>query len=153
MKYFMYHFTKKYSFAFVLIRPTRLVLKDHFSCILSVRTRLVSLISINRKEYFFGRHLCNRSICSSCHKLCLRWGKGALVRMPLTVCNPRQIKKTSFVVVVVLINDKTLKLSNLLSFSSMKFLYILHSGCWIKLNYRFWPDLIQFKFHEQYRQW
>ena len=54
--------SKKYSFVFVLIRPTNLVLKEHFFCILSVPTRLVSLISIKRKEYFFGRHLCNRSM-------------------------------------------------------------------------------------------
>ena len=53
---------KKYSFVFVLIRPTNLVLKEHFFCILSVPTRLVSLISIKRKEYFFGCHLCNQSI-------------------------------------------------------------------------------------------
>ena len=52
----------KYSFVFVLIRPTSLVLKEHFFCILSVLTRLVSLISTKTKEYFFGRHLCIRSI-------------------------------------------------------------------------------------------
>ena len=44
----------KYSFVFVLIRPTSLVLKEHFFCILSVLTRLVSLISTKTKEYFFG---------------------------------------------------------------------------------------------------
>ena len=53
---------KKYSFVFVLIRPTSLVLKEHFFCILSVLTRLVSLISTKTKEYFFGRHLCIPSI-------------------------------------------------------------------------------------------
>ena len=52
----------KYSFVFVLIRPTSLVLKEHLFCILSVLTRLVSLISTKTKEYFFGRHLCIRSI-------------------------------------------------------------------------------------------
>ena len=40
---------KKYSFVFVLIRPTSLVLKEHFFCILSMLTRLVRLISIKRK--------------------------------------------------------------------------------------------------------
>ena len=35
---------KKYSFVFVLIRPTSLVLKELFFCILSVLTRLVMLI-------------------------------------------------------------------------------------------------------------
>ena len=52
----------KYSFVFVLIRPTSLVLKEHFFCILSVLTRLVSLISKKTKEYLFGRHLCIRSM-------------------------------------------------------------------------------------------
>ena len=52
----------KYSFVFVLIRPTSLVLKEHFFCILSVLTRLVSLIRTKTKEYFFGRHLRIRSI-------------------------------------------------------------------------------------------
>ena len=41
---------KKYSFVFVLIRPTSLFLMEHFFCILSVPTRLESLISIKRKE-------------------------------------------------------------------------------------------------------
>ena len=50
--------TKKYSFVFVLIRPTSLVLKKLFFCILSVLTRLVWLISAKTKEHFFGRHLC-----------------------------------------------------------------------------------------------
>ena len=50
------------SFVSVLIRPTSLVLKEHFFCILSVLTKLVSLISTKTKEYFFGRHLCIRSI-------------------------------------------------------------------------------------------
>ena len=53
---------KKFSFVFVLIRPTSLVLKERFFCILSVLTRLVRLNSIKTKEYFFGRHLCIRSI-------------------------------------------------------------------------------------------
>ena len=53
---------KKYSFVFVVIKPTSLVLKELFFCILSVPMRLVTLISIKRKEYFFGRHLCNWSI-------------------------------------------------------------------------------------------
>ena len=52
----------KYSFVFVLIRPTSLVLKEHFFCILSVLMRLVSLISTKTKEYFVGRHLCIRSM-------------------------------------------------------------------------------------------
>ena len=53
---------KKYSFVFVLIRPTSLVLKVLFFCILSVLTRLVRLISTTTKEYSFGPHLCIRSI-------------------------------------------------------------------------------------------
>ena len=53
---------KKYSLVFVLIRSTSLFRKEHFFCILSVPKRLVSLISIKRKENFFGRHLCNRSM-------------------------------------------------------------------------------------------
>ena len=44
---------KKYSFVFVLIRKTSLVLKEHFFCILSVQTRLVRLISTKTTEYFF----------------------------------------------------------------------------------------------------
>ena len=54
--------SKKYSFVFVLIRPTSLVLKEYFFCILCVRTRLVSPISAKSKEYFFGRHLCIRTM-------------------------------------------------------------------------------------------
>ena len=42
---------KKYSFVIVLIKPTSLALKEHFFCISSVPTRLVSLIGIKRKEY------------------------------------------------------------------------------------------------------
>ena len=53
---------KKYAFLSVLIRPTSLVLNELFFCILSVVTRLVRLISTKTKEYFFGRHLCIRSI-------------------------------------------------------------------------------------------
>ena len=53
---------KKYYFVFVLIRPTSLLLRELFFCILPVPKRLVSLVSIKRKEYFFGRHLCNRSM-------------------------------------------------------------------------------------------
>ena len=60
---------KKYSFVFVLIRPTSLVLKQLFFCILSVQTRLVRLISTKTKEYFFGRHLCIRSIYSLYRRL------------------------------------------------------------------------------------
>ena len=52
----------------MLIRPTSLVLKELFFCILSVPTRLVSLVSIKRKEYFFGHHLCNRSIPTMKHQ-------------------------------------------------------------------------------------
>ena len=52
---------KKYSLVYVLIRLTSLALKQHFFCILYMHTRLVSLISIYTKEYFFGRHLCIRS--------------------------------------------------------------------------------------------
>ena len=36
--------------------------KGMFLCILSVLTRLVGLISTKTIEYFFGRHLCNRSM-------------------------------------------------------------------------------------------
>ena len=53
---------KNCSFVYVLIRPTSLVLKEHFFCILSVLTRLVGLISTKTIEYFFDRHLCNRSM-------------------------------------------------------------------------------------------
>ena len=53
---------KKNSFVFVLITPTSLVLKELFFCILSVPMRRVTLISIKRKEYFFGCHLCSWSI-------------------------------------------------------------------------------------------
>ena len=42
----------------MLIRPTSLVLKELFFCILSVLTRLVRLIGTKTTEYFFGRHLC-----------------------------------------------------------------------------------------------
>ena len=42
-----------YSFVYVLIRTTILVLKEHFFCTLSVLTRLVSLISAKTIEYFF----------------------------------------------------------------------------------------------------
>ena len=51
-----------YSFVYVLIRPTSLVRREHFLCILSVLTRLVGLISTKKIGYFFGRPLCNRSI-------------------------------------------------------------------------------------------
>ena len=47
---------KKYSFVFVIIRPTSLVLKELLFCILSMLTRLVRLISTKTKEHFFGRH-------------------------------------------------------------------------------------------------
>ena len=53
---------KNYSFVYVLIRPTSLVLKEQFCCILYVLTRLVGLISTKTIEYFFDRHLCNRSM-------------------------------------------------------------------------------------------
>ena len=46
----------------MLLRTTSLVLKELFSCILSVLTRLVRLISTKTKEYLFGRHLFIRSI-------------------------------------------------------------------------------------------
>ena len=49
-------------FVFVLVRKTSLVLKELFFCTSSVLTRLVRLISTKTKEYFFGRHLCIRSI-------------------------------------------------------------------------------------------
>jgi len=42
-----------YSVVFVLIRPTSLVLKQLFFCILSVLTRLVRLISTGAEECFF----------------------------------------------------------------------------------------------------
>ena len=49
--------TKKYSFVLVLIRPTSLVLKKLFFCILSVLMRLERLIITKTKEYyFFGHH-------------------------------------------------------------------------------------------------
>ena len=51
-----------YSFVYVLMRLTSLALKQHFFCILSMQTGLVRLISTKTKEYFFGRHLCIRSI-------------------------------------------------------------------------------------------
>ena len=57
---------KRYSFVFLLIRPTSLILKEHFFCILSVPTRLVNLISMKRKEYIFGCHLCHRSTGQWC---------------------------------------------------------------------------------------
>ena len=45
---------KKYSFVFVLIRPTNLILKEHFFCILCLPMRLVSLTSIKRKNIFLA---------------------------------------------------------------------------------------------------
>ena len=42
-----------YSFVNVLIRPTSLVLKEHFFCILSVLTRPVGLIRTKTIEQFF----------------------------------------------------------------------------------------------------
>ena len=42
-----------YSFVYMLIRPTGLVLKEHFFCILSVLKRLVGLISTKTIGYFF----------------------------------------------------------------------------------------------------
>ena len=50
---------QKYSFVFVLIRPSSLVLKELFFRILSVLTRL---ISTKTKENFFGHHLYIRSM-------------------------------------------------------------------------------------------
>ena len=41
-----------------------LVLKELLFYILSVLTRLMRLISTKTKEYFFGRHLCIRSMLS-----------------------------------------------------------------------------------------
>ena len=41
-----------YSFVYVLIRPTSLVLKEHFFCIFCVLTRLVGLISTETIGYF-----------------------------------------------------------------------------------------------------
>ena len=40
------------SYVYVLIRPTSLVLKEHFFCILTVLTRLVGLISTKTIEHF-----------------------------------------------------------------------------------------------------
>ena len=42
-----------YSFVYVLIRPTSFVLKEHFSCTLSVLMRLVGLISTKYNRIFF----------------------------------------------------------------------------------------------------
>ena len=42
-----------YSFVNVEIRPTSLVLMEHFFCIFSVLTRLVGLISTKTIQYFF----------------------------------------------------------------------------------------------------
>ena len=42
-----------YSFVNVLIRPTILVLKERFFCILSVLSRLEGLISTKTTEYYF----------------------------------------------------------------------------------------------------
>ena len=53
---------KKYSFVFVLISLTSLVCTDRIQKKSCFRTRLVGLISAKTKEYFFGRHLCIRSI-------------------------------------------------------------------------------------------
>ena len=44
---------KKYSFVFEIIRPTSLVLKKLFFCILSLLTRLLRLIRTKTKEYIF----------------------------------------------------------------------------------------------------
>ena len=60
---------KKYSFVFVLIRLTSLVIKDKVQKKCSFRTRLVGLISTKTKECFFGRHLCMRSIITQNVKL------------------------------------------------------------------------------------
>ena len=50
----MHKWGQKNSFVFVLIRPTSLILKEHFLlCILSMLTGLVSLIGTKTKEYFF----------------------------------------------------------------------------------------------------
>ena len=46
--------TKKLFFVYVLIRPTSLVLKEHFFCILSVLTRLVRLISAKTIAFFLA---------------------------------------------------------------------------------------------------
>ena len=53
---------KKYPFVFVLLSLTSLVSTDKIQKKSSFRTRLVGLISTKTKEYFFGRHLCIRSI-------------------------------------------------------------------------------------------
>ena len=45
-----------------VIRLTSLVDMDKIQKKYSFRTRLVGLISMKTKEYFFGRHLCNWSI-------------------------------------------------------------------------------------------
>ena len=59
-----------YCFVYVLIRPTSLILKEHFFCILSMLTRLVGLINTKTQKdpgYFFPLPfiLCNRSIGTS----------------------------------------------------------------------------------------
>ena len=53
---------KKYSFVYVLIRLTSLVCMCKIQKKCCLRARLVSLISTYTTEYFFGRHLCIRSI-------------------------------------------------------------------------------------------
>ena len=53
---------KKYYFVYVLIRLTSLVCMYKIQKKCCLKARLVSLISTLTKEYFFGRHLCIRSI-------------------------------------------------------------------------------------------
>ena len=43
-----------YSFVYVLIRLNSLALKQHFFCILSIQTRLVSLISTLKNNIFLA---------------------------------------------------------------------------------------------------
>ena len=78
---------KKTFFVFLLIRPTSLVLKELFFCILSVLTRLVRLISTKTKEYLHGRHLCIRSmgLCGCSHSRRLK----NLVSVNLFGCLPK----------------------------------------------------------------
>ena len=45
---------KKNYFVYVLIRLTSLALKQHFFCILSMQTRLVRLISTQKKIFFLA---------------------------------------------------------------------------------------------------
>ena len=53
---------KKILFCLCANQTNQPCLKELFFCILSVLTRIVRLISTKTKQYFFGCHLCIRSI-------------------------------------------------------------------------------------------